>query len=146
MLGWAVLGFSRHLDCKPDPVTGLESFALVSACAAGFVLGRGMSHLLDVQQSRQPGTRYVDRWLTAGWARILVQAGVVLFLVTATGLLVYETYGLDPLNRAWPITSYVRCATHLNGALGFVLCAFGGGFFCFIVGHWLWYPSRRESE
>jgi hypothetical protein len=142
MLIWAIVGFSLHLDCKPEPVTGWESFALVSACAAGFVGGRAVSHLLESQPATRP---YASGWMDAGGARILVQAGLVVFLVAATGLLVYETYGLDPPNNAWPITSYVRCATHLNGVMGLILCGFGGTFFCFVIGHWLWYPGKGRS-
>jgi len=105
-----------------------------------------MSHLLESVPSRQP---YVGGWMDATGARIVVQAGLVVFLVAATGLLVYETYGLDEVHHAWPITWYVRCATHLQGPqglpLGLLLCGFGATFFCFVIGHWLWYPGKGRS-
>ena len=146
MLLWAIAGSAKHFSCSPDPVSRWESLGLVSVCAAGFVAGRLLSHLLEAEQRKSPGEKYVDTWMNARLARIAVQAGLAVFLVTATGLLVYEAFGLDSANNAWPITFYVRCATHINGPwglpAGLIVSGLGAGFFCFLIGHWIWYPGK----
>ena len=69
--------------------------------------------------------------------RVMVQGGVVLFLLVAAGLLVYETQAVSVKDQDWPITWYIRnfALMHPNWA------ALGSSAMCFLLGHWVWSPE-----
>jgi hypothetical protein len=71
---------------------------------------------------------------------LLVQLGLVLLLGLSTVLLAYETLALVNTARNWPITYFVRCFASSN----LWAAAIGAAAFCFLLGHWVWYPAGDD--
>jgi hypothetical protein len=105
-----------------------------------FICGR-LAHLL---RRRQPVDKWhPPRWGAAAWTR----AGVLAFFAACVFLLSYEAIGLWMPNGVspWgihPITHYVRYAKeHAALSTGIITVIVS-----FLIGHWLWPPSRSGPE
>ena len=74
--------------------------------------------------------------------KLAVQVALVLFLLGGTLALLYESVAVSALGPPEPITSYVRCfsSSHIWAA------AVAAGFFCFLLGHWFWYPRHDARD
>ena len=73
-------------------------------------------------------------------AVLMVQLGLVLFLLLSAALLAYETLALASNGRFAPITHYVRCANVVAHPAAYA----GATIVSFLAGHWFWYPRRRH--
>lgn len=150
--------------CRYDAIEGLASFVLVTVSVVGFVSGRILGlwfegsvpkyhantiDIVVVDSPSDPSTPAssvatvspADVEL-ARQAAIVVQLGLIAFMALAAALLLYETVALSDPAKNWPITYYVRCMTR-EEPFGIGIAAFA---ICFLVGHWIWYPSRGGTE
>jgi fructose-specific phosphotransferase system IIC component len=71
-------------------------------------------------------------------AVLIVQLGLVLFLLLSAALLAYETLALASSGRFAPITYYVRCTSRIAHPAAYA----GATIVSFLAGHWFWYPRR----
>jgi fructose-specific phosphotransferase system IIC component len=72
-------------------------------------------------------------------AVLIVQLGLVLFLLLSAALLAYETLALASNGRFAPITYYVRCSSRVEHPATYA----GAIIISFLAGHWFWYPRTR---
>jgi hypothetical protein len=140
---WVGSGAAQHMngspcDNPPSRVSPKFPYPLpivVLVCGAA-LLGRLAGYL------RAPATRPRGSAGTAtsaaGWRLALAQFWVAFFLLVCAALLAFETFTLAV--GIWPITFYVRCA---NDYLPLPTIA-GACLTAFLLGHWLWFPSRDE--
>jgi hypothetical protein len=151
LIGWALVGMIAPERCSTGEIDGVQSFALLSASLLGFVGGHVLGRWMEASSSARPwpAAAAVGAQLQKSQRRrrrltgaLLVQGGLVLFLLLSTALLAYETLALVDIDRNWPITFFVRCFTHTNLAAA----AIGSLAFCFMLGHWVWYPSRDDRD
>jgi hypothetical protein len=140
---WVSTTAAQHLNgspCGDPPVRVSPKFPyplviVILVCGAA-LLGRLAGYL------REPaGGARTDSGISASQAArraALAQFWVAFFLLVCAALLAFETFTLAV--GIWPITFYVRCA---NDYLP--LPTIGGAFItAFLLGHWLWYPTRVE--
>lgn len=141
LLAWAAIAAARLVGnpCgTPPPLTGVvPSLAEVGACIVLFSLGGWVANLRLLAPERLPAAGTGSHRLRTA---IVLQAGLVAFLLLAAVLLWYETFALDNFARYWPITFYVRCANHIAGVptLG------AAAALSFLFGHWFWPPAGRS--
>ena len=140
---WISAGAAAHLNGSPcgDPPLRISPkfpypLVIVILCCGSALLGRLAGYLREPASSpRQAGppAPSQDRWRAA-----LAQFWVTFFLLVCVASLAFETYSLAV--GIWPITFYVRCA---NDYLP--LPTIGGACItAFLLGHWLWFPTREE--
>jgi hypothetical protein len=150
LIGWAVFGMVVPQQCSYQEIDGVGSFALITASIGGFVAGHVLGRWFESSPGASPWPRSDPAMPAHGQGAhartkrisgaLLVQTALVLFLLLSTALLAYETLALVNIDRNWPITYFVRCFTNSNP-----VCAGVGSFtFCFLLGHWIWYPAGGE--
>lgn len=105
----------------------LYVFAAVSAFALGHALGQ-----IGVRRHKVPEKELGEGPWSKSSAVVAVNAGVAVFLLLVTVMLVVEAWTLG--HNTWPITYYTRCATDANGLLALL----GSAIFAFVVGRWIW--------
>ncbi len=148
MAVWALVAMRVNTRCSYGAIDGLRSFALVSFSIGGFVGGHLLGQWIDASnQAREPGRHEGAAGKRVGdpersHAQLVVQGAAVAFLALSAILLAYETLALVDVGRNWPITYYVRCFASSDPWWPPALGALG---VCFLLGHWVWYPSGDRS-
>jgi hypothetical protein len=136
---WTILSVSglEAVPChpplfQPHPPAWLS----VGACVAAF----GLGHL--VGRSRRRQLLWRPRPRPRPQVALYVHLALVALLLVGAGLLAYETLALAFNTRFWPITYYVRCGAE-SAAWATIP---GAAVVYFLVGHWLWFPSRPDLD
>jgi hypothetical protein len=133
VFGTQALGNMDVSKCDQVTNSGPRGLILAGAAIVGAFGGRFAARIRF--EARQKLYRQVPKDLAVpAW----VHVGIFLFLVTATALLIYETWALAHNNNPPPITSYVRCAAYWQPLWAPVTALFTG----FLLTNWLWYPTK----
>ena len=134
---------AQHLNgspCGNPPVRVSPQFphpiVIVILCSAAALLGRLAGHLRTPAAAPRRGVSFPQ----ASRGTLLVQSWVAAFLLVCGLLLAFETFTLGA--GVWPITFYIRCA---NDSQAFATIA-GACLTTFLLGHWLWFPSKQEES
>ena len=150
-LAIAIIGLSifvsvsaaQHLNASPcgnPPVRVSPQFPypilIVILCSGAALLGRLAGYLRE----RAAAPRVAASSPQAGGGALLVQSWVAAFLLVCALLLAFETFTLGV--GIWPITFYIRCANYTQA---FATIA-GACLTTFLLGHWLWFPSKQEKS
>jgi hypothetical protein len=142
------LVFRATFSLADQPCNENDNFPggfIVLVGGACFVAGHFLGHWRDVtdrhhypRRGRLLPTR---KWLSHRTSRVV---HITLAVVFGVGLLllVYESIALRNPWGLRPITSYVRCAKTVSPGITLLATSVVG----FLLGHWLWYPERREHR
>lgn len=107
------------------------SWAFVFAAIAAFVAGSLTARIGIKRQGRSEKELGEGRWSDRS-AVVAVDAGVGIFLILVTILMVIEAWTLG--HGVWPITYYVRCANDAGAFISLI----GVFSYAFIIGRWMW--------
>jgi len=119
---------TKHDNLDPTPGYWLAGFA-----TGGFVVGRLAGWFrFHVREGVHGPARHRPQ------SGVILEGGLVIFLVVAAVLLGYETWSFANGGNPPPITSYVRCAAYHE----FVLASLTASGIGFMLSSWLWFPTR----
>lgn len=137
---WATFALADMPCNENDNFPGGLIVIVCGVCfVAGHFLGRWREVINREHYPRSGRLLATRRWLSMRTSRTVHITLAVLFGLGIV-LLVYESIGLRNPWGLHPITSYVRCAKTVNPGVTMLVASV----LSFLLGHWLWYPQRRE--
>jgi hypothetical protein len=122
----------------PARATDYPSWAFVFAAIGAFALGHltGQGRVRRRRRLQDPLGK--GQWSNAA-PMVAVQAGVAVFLLLVTILMLIEAWTLG--HHQWPLTYYTRCAAGASAPVSLL----GSAIYAFVIGRWLWVFGRSAD-